>query len=83
MNEHDDIMGKSVQFWSKPTDVNWLMSNDMNWLIRSMSNPNAYSPILIRNLLDYQQRRQLWRYTNKRRGQLYVLPIGQWRHRNK
>lgn len=43
MNESmSDIMGKSVQFWSKPTDVNWLMSNDMNWLIRSMSNPNTY-----------------------------------------
>jgi len=42
MNESmSDIMGKSVQFWSKPTDVNWLMSNDMNWIIRSMSNPNA------------------------------------------
>lgn len=43
MNESlSDIMGKSVQFWSKPTDINWLMSNDMNWLIRSMSNPNTY-----------------------------------------
>ncbi len=42
MNESmSDIMGKSVQFWSKPTDVNWLMSNDMNWIIRSMSNPNS------------------------------------------
>lgn len=36
-----DIMGKSVQFWAKPTDINWLMSNDMNWIIRDMSNPNA------------------------------------------
>jgi len=44
MNESmSDIMGKSVQFWSKPSDVNWKMSNDMNWLIRDMSNPNAYS----------------------------------------
>jgi Zn-dependent metalloprotease len=42
MNESmSDIMGKSVQFWSKPSDVNWLMSNDMNWIIRSMSNPNS------------------------------------------
>ncbi len=42
MNESmSDIMGKSVQFWSKPTDVNWLMSNDMNWIIRSMSDPNS------------------------------------------
>lgn len=43
MNESmSDIMGKSVQFWSKPSDKNWKMSNDMNWLIRDMSNPNAY-----------------------------------------
>jgi Zn-dependent metalloprotease len=43
MNESmSDIFGKSVQFWSKPTDVNWLLSNDMNWLIRNMSNPNQY-----------------------------------------
>ncbi len=42
MNESmSDIMGKSVQFWSKPSDVSWLMSNDMNWIIRDMSNPNA------------------------------------------
>ena len=37
-----DIFGKAVQFWSKPTDVNWLLSNDMNWAIRSMSNPKLY-----------------------------------------
>jgi hypothetical protein len=44
MNESmSDIMGKSVQFWSKPADVNWRMSNDMNWLIRDMSNPNSFS----------------------------------------
>ena len=44
MNESmSDIMGKSVQFWSKPSDVNWLMSNDMNWIIRDMSNPNSRS----------------------------------------
>lgn len=42
MNESiSDIMGKSVQFWAKPSDVNWLLSNDMNWIIRSMSNPNS------------------------------------------
>lgn len=35
-----DILGKSVQFWSKPTDINWQLSNDMNWIIRDMSNPN-------------------------------------------
>jgi len=36
-----DIMGKSVQFWAKPNDINWLLSNDMNWIIRDLSNPNA------------------------------------------
>jgi bacillolysin len=42
MNESmSDIFGKSVQFWSKPSDVNWKLSNDMNWIIRDMSNPNA------------------------------------------
>lgn len=35
-----DIFGKSVQFWSKPTDINWQISNDMGWIIRDMSNPN-------------------------------------------
>ena len=44
MNESmSDIFGKSVQFWAKPTDVNWLISNDMNWNIRNMQNPNAFS----------------------------------------
>lgn len=44
MNESmSDIFGKSVQFWSKPSDVNWKLSNDMGWLIRDMGNPNAYS----------------------------------------
>ena len=43
MNESlSDIMGKSVQFWSKPNDSSWLLSNDMNWLIRDISNPKAY-----------------------------------------
>lgn len=43
MNESmSDIFGKSVQFWSKPTDVSWLMSNDMNWNIRNMANPNQF-----------------------------------------
>jgi hypothetical protein len=42
MNESmSDIFGKSVQFWSKPSDINWKLSNDMNWIIRDMSNPNA------------------------------------------
>ncbi len=36
-----DIFGKSVQFWSKPTDINWQISNDMGWIIRDMANPNA------------------------------------------
>ena len=35
-----DIFGKSVQFWSKPNDVNWVLSNDMDWEIRDMGNPN-------------------------------------------
>ena len=44
MNESlSDIMGKSVQFVAKPTDINWVLSNDMGWSIRSFSNPNAYS----------------------------------------
>lgn len=42
MNESmSDIMGKSVQFWSKPADIDWRISNDMGWIIRDMSNPNA------------------------------------------
>lgn len=41
MNESmSDIMGKSVQFFAKPTDMNWQLSNDMAWLLRDMSNPN-------------------------------------------
>lgn len=44
MNESmSDIFGKAVQFWSKPTDINWLLSNDMNWAIRNMANPKQYS----------------------------------------
>ncbi|MGN6617706.1 MAG: M4 family metallopeptidase [Ilyomonas sp.] len=42
MNESlSDIMGKSVQFYAKPGDINWQMSNDMGWIIRNMANPNA------------------------------------------
>jgi Zn-dependent metalloprotease len=38
MNESmSDIFGKSVQFWSKPVDIDWQLSNDMNWIIRDMS----------------------------------------------
>ncbi len=36
-----DIMGKSVQFYTKPSDSSWILSNDMGWEIRSFSNPNA------------------------------------------
>lgn len=36
-----DIMGKSVQFYAKPTDSSWVLSNDMGWEIRNLSNPNA------------------------------------------
>ncbi len=40
MNESmSDIMGKSVQFFAKPSDINWQLSNDMGWIIRDMSNP--------------------------------------------
>lgn len=38
-----DILGKSVQFYTKPDDINWNLGNDMSWEIRSMSNPNAFS----------------------------------------
>jgi Zn-dependent metalloprotease len=38
-----DILGKSVQFYTKPDDINWNLGNDMNWEIRSMSNPNAFN----------------------------------------
>ena len=45
MNESmSDIMGKSVQFWSKPNDVNWLLSNDMSWFIRSYFKPECIQP---------------------------------------
>lgn len=43
MNESmSDIMGKSVQFFAKTTDINWQLSNDMGWIIRDMAHPNAY-----------------------------------------
>ena len=38
-----DIFGKAVQFWSKPNDINWLLSNDMGWGIRNMATPKTYS----------------------------------------
>ena len=38
-----DIMGKSVQFYTKPNDINWQLSNDIPWIIRDMANPNARS----------------------------------------
>jgi Zn-dependent metalloprotease len=42
MNESmSDIMGKSVQFYAKPTDNSWVLSNDMGWELRNMANPNA------------------------------------------
>jgi Zn-dependent metalloprotease len=42
MNESmSDIMGKSVQFYTKPTDNSWILSNDLAWEIRSFANPNA------------------------------------------
>ena len=42
MNESmSDIMGKSVQFFAKPNDNSWVLSNDMNWVLRDMSNPKV------------------------------------------
>lgn len=44
MNESmSDIMGKSVQFFAKPSDIGWKLSNDMGWIIRDMAHPNDYS----------------------------------------
>jgi bacillolysin len=41
MNESmSDIMGKSVQFYTKPSDLSWILSYDMGWEIRSFPNPN-------------------------------------------
>jgi Zn-dependent metalloprotease len=54
MNESmSDIMGKSVQFWTKPNDINWQLSNDMGWIIRDMSNPNAFGQPDTYNGTDY------------------------------
>ena len=42
MNESiSDMAGKSVQFYTKPTDTSWILSNDMGWEIRSFANPKA------------------------------------------
>lgn len=38
-----DIMGKAVQFWSKPADSSWVLSNDMAWELRDLSNPGRLS----------------------------------------
>jgi Zn-dependent metalloprotease len=54
MNESmSDIMGKSVQFRTKPNDINWQLSNDMGWIIRDMSNPNAFGQPDTYNGTDY------------------------------
>ncbi len=37
-----DIMGKVIQFYTKPNDINWVISNDMNWAIRNMANPKEF-----------------------------------------
>lgn len=37
-----DILGKSVQFYQKPFDINWVIGNDMDWLVRDLSDPNLY-----------------------------------------
>ena len=42
MNESmSDIFGKAIQFWSKPADIDWRLSNDMGWIMRNMAYPNA------------------------------------------
>jgi Zn-dependent metalloprotease len=48
-----DIMGKSVQFWAKPSDIDWRIGNDMGWFIRDMSNPNAFGQPDTYNGTDY------------------------------
>ncbi|MEP7128221.1 MAG: M4 family metallopeptidase, partial [Chitinophagales bacterium] len=37
-----DIMGKCIQFYQKPADINWVIGNDMDWTIRDLSDPNQY-----------------------------------------
>jgi Zn-dependent metalloprotease len=48
-----DIMGKSVQFFAKPADINWQISNDIGWIIRDMSNPNLETQPDTYNGLDW------------------------------
>lgn len=37
-----DIMGKTIQFYARPTDISWVISNDMNWAIRNMADPKQF-----------------------------------------
>lgn len=37
-----DIMGKSIQFWSDPSDSSWVYSDKMDFQVRDMSNPPAF-----------------------------------------
>lgn len=37
-----DIMGKCIQFYQKPSDINWVIANDMDWGVRDLSDPNQY-----------------------------------------
>lgn len=44
MNEAlSDIFGTAVEFYAKPGSANWTMGENIGLIIRSMSNPNAYS----------------------------------------
>ncbi len=37
-----DIMGKAVQFWSDPSDTNWVIGNEMNFPLRDLSHPPSF-----------------------------------------
>jgi Zn-dependent metalloprotease len=66
MNESmSDIMGKSVQFFAKPADINWRLSNDMGWIIRNMANPKSvYQPDTYQG--DY------WEYSSSDNGGVHT-----------
>jgi bacillolysin len=40
-----DIMGKCVQFFAKPDDINWIIGNDMKFEIRSFYEPKTFHPV--------------------------------------
>jgi Zn-dependent metalloprotease len=44
LNEgYSDIFGTCIEWFSKPTTANWNLGEDIGTIIRSLSNPNAYS----------------------------------------